>query len=194
MKCTHFSLPLTQCAHSPACLAHSVYTLPAFTQCANTLDFHTVCPHSRLSHTVHTTPACLTHSVHTLDLCTVRAHTPGLLTVRPHSRLSHTVCTHLLASHTVCIHSRLAHSAHTLPLACGSPCTRCAHSRQRTHSQLSPGPALRRASLAGRVNDSRGSAAHFAYCVRGVDAQQLGTFYDFTGLWGGECQPSPPLG
>lgn len=165
---------------------------------------------------MHTQPRFSLIEVHTLQFAfnTVCKHTclprtqcvytPGFHKVPAHSRLSHTVHTHLLVSHTVCIHSRLshsacthsrfAHSAPTLPLARGSPCTPCAHSRQRTHSRPSPGLARWRAPLVGRVNDSRGSAAHFAYCVRGVDAQQLGTFYDFTGLWGGECQPSPPLG
>lgn len=174
-------MPSTRCAYTPACLTHSVYTLPAFTQCVNTRLSHSV-PTLRLSHTVHTTPACLTHSVHTLSTFTQCVHTLAACSQCAHTHGFHTACTHLLASHTVCIHSRLAHSAHTLPLTRGSPGTRYAHSRQRTHSRLSPGPALWRAPLAGRINDSRGSAAHFAYCVRHVDAQQLGTFYDFTGL------------
>lgn len=183
-------LPSTQCAH---CLppTQGVYTsgfytvrtlscLPC-TQCVYTPGFYTVCTHSHA--------------------CTYRAHTSVYLA---HSVYTFTHCTHTCWSPTQCARSPLAHSVHTL-----RACTQCAHtpartpfllhavrthSRQRTYSRRSPGPPQRRAPLAGRTNDSRGSAAHFTYRVRGVDTQQLGTFYDFTRLWGGGCQPDPLSG
>lgn len=165
------------CTHSQLHSGHAL--LFAFsTVCTHSRLPRTQCARSWLSHRTHTVLLALnlSQSVPTLPAFTQCVYTPGL--------------------HTVCTHSRLAHSVHAhTPARTPFPLHAVrAHSGPRTHSRLSPGPARRRAPLAGRVNDSRGSAAHSAYCVRRVDAQQLGTFYDFTGLWGGECQPGPPLG
>lgn len=127
------------------------------------------------------------HSMHTFLLI---LHTFFLFAPHTPACLAHSVHT-LWLSHTPslqCAHSCL----HTL-----LPCTQCAHtpdSAPTVRSCWDPTARLAVAlsELCKRLPRPIHSTLRLAVCA-GVDTWQFGTFYDFTGLYGGGWQRGSPL-